>query len=75
MMEVRRQGWRVPGDLAVVGFDNQPIAQVLDLTTIEHPGRRMGEHAFQLLLSRIEKETSEPERIQLPYRLIERGTV
>jgi DNA-binding LacI/PurR family transcriptional regulator len=75
MMEVRRHGWRVPGDLALVGFDNHPIAQVLDLTTIEHPGHRMGEHAFRLLLSRIGKAPSEPERIELPYRLIERGTV
>jgi len=75
IMEARRRGWRIPGDLAVMGFDNLPIAQVLDLSTIEHPGRQMGECAFRLLLSGIGKARPEPERIELPYRLIERGTV
>ena len=44
--EARKQGLRVPEDLAILGFDNHEISKALEISTIEHPGLSMGSHAF-----------------------------
>ena len=51
----RRVGRRVPEDIAVVGFDDIPIAQVFEpaLTTIAQPVRELGATAAELLLQRL----------------------
>ena len=36
--EARKQGLRVPEDLAILGFDNHEISKALEISTIEHPG-------------------------------------
>lgn len=37
--EAKRHGWSIPEDLAVIGFDNQILAQITEpgITTIEQP--------------------------------------
>ena len=49
----RRAGIAVPGDLAVTGFDDLPLATEIDpsLTTVHVPARRMGAHAAQALIA------------------------
>jgi DNA-binding LacI/PurR family transcriptional regulator len=49
---LRRAGRRVPDDVAVVGFDNVPLAQVFEpgLTTIAQPMHELGAVAAELLL-------------------------
>ncbi len=49
-------GVRIPDDLAVMGFDDMPIAAFAkpSLTTIRQPHREMGEIACELLLSLID---------------------
>jgi DNA-binding LacI/PurR family transcriptional regulator len=51
----RRAGRRVPEDIAVVGFDNIPLAQVFEpaLTTIAQPMFELGAAAARLLLERL----------------------
>jgi LacI family transcriptional regulator len=51
-------GFRVPEDLAVIGFNDIPLASqfVPPLSTISDPGEQMGETAFQLLRERITGE-------------------
>ncbi|ENH95816.1 LacI family transcriptional regulator [Gracilibacillus halophilus YIM-C55.5] len=39
-------GIQVPDQMAIVGFDNQPIAKMMHLTTFEIPLKEMGEHLF-----------------------------
>ncbi|MGF7035139.1 DNA-binding LacI/PurR family transcriptional regulator [Paenibacillus mucilaginosus] len=74
MSEAARQGVRIPGDLALIGFDNQPISRMFDLTTIDNGLTDMGGAAFCLLHERL---TGRGEIVQreLPFSLVERSTV
>ena len=69
-----KAGVRVPQDLAVVGFDDVPLAETLELTTVAQPSREIGLQAAQLLLSRIGGDVSPPQRRLLPTRLVVRGS-
>ena len=55
-----REGIAVPGDLAVVGFDDIPLASRLrpSLTTIAQPKRDMGRQAMQMVLALLRAEPS-----------------
>ncbi|MDG4657417.1 LacI family DNA-binding transcriptional regulator [Ectobacillus antri] len=72
--EAKKHDIRVPEDLAVIGFDNHAISQVLDITTIEHPGEKLGEAAFLLTYEHIYSHKYEPKKQQLMFHLIERST-
>lgn len=65
----RRAGMRVPDDIAVVGFDDIPIAEVFEpaLTTVAQPMQALGAVAVELLLSRLSGVT--PVSRILPYTL------
>lgn len=49
-------GWTVPGDVSVVGFDDQPLARIWapSLTTVRQDFAALGELAFDRLLGTIE---------------------
>lgn len=49
---LKREGISVPKDIAVIGFNNDPISRVIEpnLTTINYPGYEMGELAVKVLL-------------------------
>ena len=49
-----RLGVRVPEDLAVIGFDDVDLAEIVGLTTIRQPLREGGALAADLLLAAIE---------------------
>ena len=53
MLAARRAGLSVPGDLAVVGFDDIPFALYIypSLTTIAQPKPEMGKGAVDMVLS------------------------
>lgn len=65
-------GLRVPEDLAVVGFDDVPLASIFEpsLTTVAQPRRELGEQAMRLLLRRIQGEL--PASVTLPHTLVAR---
>lgn len=50
----REAGKKVPEDIAIVGFDNIPISQILDLTTINVPKEYMGKLSARRLFDRIQ---------------------
>ncbi|MEH6889798.1 LacI family DNA-binding transcriptional regulator [Bacillus sp. JJ864] len=75
LTEAKKQGLRVPEDLAILGFDNHPISEALEITTIEHPGLAMGNRAFSLFYEQVQQEQITGTSEELPFRLIERGTV
>lgn len=55
---VKVSGYTVPGDIAVVGFDDIEVASLVEpkLTTVTHPVYRMGLTAARLLLDNILNE-------------------
>jgi DNA-binding LacI/PurR family transcriptional regulator len=63
---------RVPEDVALIGFDDSPIAWSLRpaLSTIRQPAKDMGRKAVELLVRRVEAPASDPTRIVLPAELI-----
>jgi LacI family transcriptional regulator len=71
--ELKNQGMKVPGDIAVVCFDEIPEMERFFpfLTSVTQPAYDMGINATQLLLSRIGASTPmRPRQVVLPTRLI-----
>ena len=67
-------GFKVPDQLAVIGFDDLDIAEYVDLTTISQHLDESGRLAVEILLAQI-KEPSRPlKHIKIPLKLIERQT-
>jgi DNA-binding LacI/PurR family transcriptional regulator len=67
-------GRRVPDDVAVVGFDDAPLASYADppLTTIRQPVELLGQEMVRLLLHRLSDPDGDPESIILPTELVVR---
>ncbi len=75
--ELKRAGLRVPEDIAIVGFNNDPISTVIEpnLTTIDYPGQEMGEIAATTLVNKLKKQpTGNLNTIVLRHNLIVRGS-
>ena len=55
MSALKQAGISVPGDLAMVGFNDDPLAEVVEprLTTVHYPGEEMGELAMQTLINHL----------------------
>lgn len=71
---LRDRGMRVPDDVAVVGYNDTPIAAELGipLTTVRSPMHEMGRLGIDLLLRMLRGEPV--ESVRLPPELIIRGT-
>ena len=75
--ELKKAGVRVPQDIAVVGFNNDPISTVIEpnLTTIDYPGQEMGEIAATTLVNKLKKQaTGNLNTIVLRHNLIVRDS-
>lgn len=73
MRELKHAGIEIPGQLGVVGFNNDPISKVIEpnLTTINYPGQEMGEIAASTLINKITKSgNSSLDTIVLRHELI-----
>jgi LacI family transcriptional regulator len=76
MKAARDAGLAVPGDLAVVGFDDIQLASLLNpgLTTIRQDKVGLGRAAARALLEQIENPDSTPAALTLPVELIVRAS-
>ena len=74
MRALHEAGRSIPGDVAVVGFDDLAAARMAEppLTTIAQDTRRAGEIFVETLLARIEER--EAASVLLPVRLVVRGS-
>ena len=71
----RELGLDVPGDLAIIGFDDLDLADYVNLTTIRQPLDDSGRIAAELLLSRLNDPKRPVQSVNLPLTVVERGTV
>ncbi|TDB90222.1 LacI family transcriptional regulator [Actinomadura sp. KC216] len=70
---LHRHGRRVPGDVAVIGFDDSAAAPLADppLTTVHQSPEEMGREMARLLVSRIRGETvADPVVILRPHLVL-----
>lgn len=76
---LEEHGLRAGRDLAVVGFDNQDMAEYFSppLTTMKLPLREIGKKAAEILLTELEGETCREtqKEIKIPCSLIVRDSV
>lgn len=72
--EANKQMYKIPDDLAIVGCDNQPIADMLGITTTAYPSVEVGAKAFQLVYQQITDSALGAQQIELTPKLIERTT-
>jgi LacI family transcriptional regulator len=63
-------------DIALVAFGDFPMADALHpaVTVVDHPGHEIGRVAAARLLARLAQPGLPVERIQVPARIIERGS-
>ena len=75
----RSAGWRIPADVAVVGYDNNHFASesTTPVSTISQPGEEMGRAAAELLLEEITEGPSVKRRTVTlqPHLIARRSTV
>lgn len=71
---LREAGRRVPDDVAVVGFDDAPIARQADppLTTVFQPVEEMGRQMARLLVARIRGDDLPAPHVLLDTQLVHR---
>lgn len=69
-------GRRVPDDVAVVGFDDFPIAATTKppLTTVAHPVQAMSAQAGRLLLAMMNGNDVDPDPVIFPPQLVLRSS-
>jgi DNA-binding LacI/PurR family transcriptional regulator len=69
-------GRRVPADVAVVGFDDSPVATTTtpQLTSVRQPIEEMGHETARLLLAAVEAADPVPRRVILATELVRRAS-
>ncbi|MGI5423487.1 LacI family DNA-binding transcriptional regulator [Streptomyces sp. CA-179760] len=69
-------GVSVPGDISVAGYDNTTFASFgpVSLTSVDQPGREIGDNAARLLLERIADRGKSSVQIKLSPSLMPRRT-
>ena len=73
----RERGLEVPGDLAVIGFDDIDAAALVSpaLTTVINPANAVGRSSAELLLSRLVGDYEGPAReVVVPTHLVIRAS-
>jgi LacI family transcriptional regulator len=76
MHALQRAGVRVPGDVAVTGFDDIPVGRHVQppLTTVRQPTQQLGSAAVDALVKLIEDSGQFQREIVLPTRVIIRAS-
>jgi LacI family transcriptional regulator len=74
MIYLRDLGIRIPEDIGIVGFSNEPFSKVVSpsISTIAQPGFEMGQKAAELIIRKIENKERTYQTIILPTELIVR---
>jgi DNA-binding LacI/PurR family transcriptional regulator len=73
---LKEAGRRVPEDVALVGFEDAPIAKQTEppLTTVYQPVEEMGRRMAELLIARIGRHPVEDSHVLLDTHLVRRAS-
>jgi LacI family transcriptional regulator len=54
----KKRGLKIPEDIAVIGFNNDPISQIIDpnISTITHPAEKMGKASADIILKNLKRD-------------------
>lgn len=77
MRMFEKQGFRIPEDLSIIGFDNLIYTGAISpsLTTIEQDRKEIGQKACDTLIKLIENDTMDmPCEVRIPTKLIVRNS-
>jgi DNA-binding LacI/PurR family transcriptional regulator len=76
LQALKASGRKAPGDVAIVGFDDSPVASHTDppLSSVHQPVEALGQEMTRLLVRVINGETTHPQATILPTRLIQRAS-
>lgn len=80
LFSAHRLGLSVPADIAITGFDDTPVSQIVwpPLTTIHQPLRQIGEKAIELLVKSCSGESrsgsDQSTEHVVPYELVVRAS-
>jgi DNA-binding LacI/PurR family transcriptional regulator len=74
MLAIREHGLEIPRDIALVGFDDVPVAKYIEpgLTTIQLPMRELARSACEMLVGLIRGERLQNRQILLDAQLVVR---
>jgi LacI family transcriptional regulator, repressor for deo operon, udp, cdd, tsx, nupC, and nupG len=71
---IRRAGLRVPHDVAVIGFDDQVNAELMDLSSVHQPVAEQALDVTSRLLRMVAGNDTEATAVVLPTELVVRGS-
>ncbi len=77
MKALKLRGYKIPEDIAIVGFDNISEGRIIDpsLTTIDIPRKFMGQTAAMQLIRQLHMPISHTVNIQVSTKLVKRFSV
>ena len=77
MAEMLRAGLQVPGDVSIIGHDDQPIAEYcpVPLTCVAQPVEEIARKVVELLLQRLDGDEAPPRTITIQGQLVERQSI
>lgn len=76
MLAAKERGLKIPEDLAIIGFNNEPVDELLEpsLSSIDQPAFQMGYESAQLLIQRMKHPSDEIFHKVLKSELIIRNS-
>jgi len=76
MLECQRQGWTVPGRVAIASFDDVDMLQFMNpaVTSVRIPRYDIGRCCAEAVLDRLHGRACEPIRLDLKFEIIQRNS-
>lgn len=77
LLEANRRGWKVPGQIAIAGSDDNDLQECISpaLTTLRFPRYEIGRRAASMLLDRLNSRLRGSAVVDLGFKIIERASV
>ncbi len=74
MIKLARHGYKAPRDYSIIGFDDAPYADTVELTTMRQNPYEMGRNAAMKALALLEGRSLEQPHAILEPKLVLRGS-